>query len=183
MLARQRVLSGEEIREYVQGQGVNTLWLTAGLLNSIVESDVRCLQGLKYLMTGGEAASVMHIRRALKQLPDFRVVNGYGPSECTVFSSCYVAPAELPESLISLPIGKPIGDRRMYVLDAAMNVSPIGVVGEAYIAGASVARGYLRRPDLTAERFVPDGTARKAEGDCTGREIWSGGDGMERSSL
>src|SRR4029077_19150379 len=56
----------------------------------------------------------------------------------------------------SLPIGKPIGDRRMYVLDAAMNVAPIGVVGEAFIAGASVARGYLRRPDLTAERFVPD---------------------------
>jgi amino acid adenylation domain-containing protein len=85
-----------------------------------------------------------------------RVVNGYGPSECTVFSSCYVVPEEIPETMTSLPIGKPIGDRRMYVLDAAMNVAPIGVVGEAYIAGASVARGYLRRGDLTAERFVPD---------------------------
>ena len=157
VLARQqRITKGEEIREYVQGHGVNTLWLTAALFNLIVDSDVKCLQGLKYLMTGGEAASVVHIRRAMEQLPGVRMVNGYGPSECTVFSNCYVVPEDLPESVISLPIGKPIGDRRMYVLDAAMNVAPIGVVGEAYIAGASVARGYLQRPDLTAERFVPD---------------------------
>ena len=156
VLAQQRVLSAEEIRKYVQGGGVNTLWLTAALFNSIVESDVECLRGVKYLLTGGETASVTHIRRALERLPGMRVVNGYGPSECTVFSSCYVVPGELPEILISLPIGKPIGDRRMYVLDRAMNVAPVGVVGEAYVAGASVARGYLRRPDMTAERFVPD---------------------------
>lgn len=156
VLAHQRVSRAEEIREYVEGKGVNTLWLTAALFNSIVESDVRCLRGVEYLLTGGEAASVAHIRRAMEQLPEMRVVNGYGPSECTVFSSCYVVPADLPETTISLPIGKPIGDRRMYVLDPSMNPTPVGVVGEAFIAGASVARGYLRRPDLTAERFVPD---------------------------
>ena len=162
VLAQQRVIRAEDIREYVQGQGVNTLWLTAALFNSIVESNVECLQGVKYLMTGGEAASAMHIRRLMEQLPGVRVVNGYGPSECTVFSSCYVVPEDLPESVISLPIGKPIGDRRMYVLDGAMNVAPVGVVGEAYIAGASVARGYLQRPDLTAERFVPDPYSAKS---------------------
>ncbi|HET9281752.1 MAG TPA: amino acid adenylation domain-containing protein [Candidatus Angelobacter sp.] len=107
-------------------------------------------------MTGGEAASVRHIRRVKEELPGLRVVNGYGPSECTVFSSCYVVPEELAETVISLPIGKPIGDRRMYVLDAGMKAVPVGVVGEAYIGGPSVARGYLRRPELTAERFVPD---------------------------
>ncbi|HET9365049.1 MAG TPA: condensation domain-containing protein, partial [Candidatus Angelobacter sp.] len=97
-----------------------------------------------------------HIRRVKEELPGLRVVNGYGPSECTVFSSCYVVPEELPETMISLPIGKPIGDRRMYVLDAGMRAVPVGVVGEGYIGGPSVARGYLRRPELTAERFVPD---------------------------
>src|SRR5436305_11182784 len=153
---QQRVTSGEEIREYVQGKRVNTLWLTAALFNSIVESDVKCLAGVKYLMTGGEAASVTHIRRAMEELPGMRVVNGYGPSECTVFSSGYVVPRDLPDTVISLPIGTPIGDRRMYVLDAWMNVTPIGVAGEGFIGGASVARGYLQRPDLTAERFVPD---------------------------
>src|SRR5580765_8276951 len=157
VLAReQRVTSGEEIREDVQGRGVNTLWLTAALFNAIVESDVKSLEGLKYLMTGGKTASVVQIRRALEGLPEMRVMNGYGPSECTVFSSCYVVPAELPEKLMSLRIGKPIGDRRMYVLDRWMKVTPIGVVGEAYIGGASVARGYMGRAEMTAERFVPD---------------------------
>jgi len=153
---QQRVTSGEEIREYVRARGVNTLWLTAALFNAIVESDVKSLEGLKYVMTGGETASVPHIRRALKELPGLRVVNGYGPSECTVFSSCYVVPEELPERLMSLPIGKPIGDRRMYVLDRWMNVTPVGVVGEGFIGGASVARGYMAQPAMTAERFVPD---------------------------
>src|SRR5579859_7399053 len=152
----QRVTSGEEIREYVKGRGVNTLWLTAAMFNAIVESDVRCLEGLKYVMTGGETASVAHIRRAMKELPGITVVNGYGPSECTVFSSCYVVPGELPETVMSLPIGKPIGDRRLYVLDRWMNVMPIGVVAEAFIGGASVARGYMGQAEMTAERFVPD---------------------------
>ncbi|HET9366280.1 MAG TPA: amino acid adenylation domain-containing protein, partial [Candidatus Angelobacter sp.] len=156
VLAYQRVLSTEDIRKYVQEAGVNTLWLTAAQFNAIVESDVKCLEGLKYLMTGGEAASVRHIRRVKEELPELRVVNGYGPSECTVFSSCYVVPEEMPETMISLPIGKPIGDRRMYVLDAGMRAVPVGVVGEGYIGGPSVARGYLQRPELTAERFVPD---------------------------
>ncbi|HET9282375.1 MAG TPA: amino acid adenylation domain-containing protein [Candidatus Angelobacter sp.] len=156
VLAYQRVLSAEDIRKYVQEAGVNTLWLTAAQFNAIVESDVRCLEGLKYLMTGGEAASVRYIRRVKEELPELRVVNGYGPSECTVFSSCYVVPEELPETMISLPIGKPIGDRRMYVLDVRMRAVPARVIGEAYIGGASVARGYLRRAELTAEKFVPD---------------------------
>src|SRR5947209_547555 len=153
---QQRVTSGEEIREYVHRNRVNTLWLTAALFNSIVESDVKCLEGVKYLMTGGETASVTHIRRALQELPGIRLVNGYGPSECTVFSSCYVVPADLPASVLSLPIGKPIGDRRMYVLDSWMNVTPVGVAGEAFIAGASVPRGYMGHSDMTAEKFVPD---------------------------
>ncbi len=157
VLAQQpRVTSGEEIRQYVQERGVNTLWLTAAMFNALVESDVKSLEGLKYVMTGGETASVPHIRRALEELPGMRVVNGYGPSECTVFSSCYVVPADLAETVISLPIGKPIGDRRMYVLDRWRNVTPVGVVGEAFIGGASVARGYMGRAEMTAERFVPD---------------------------
>ncbi|HEY1939778.1 MAG TPA: amino acid adenylation domain-containing protein [Candidatus Angelobacter sp.] len=145
----------------MQKAGVNTLWLTAAQFNAIVESDVRCLAGVKYLMTGGEAASVRHIRGVKEEMPGMRVVNGYGPSECTVFSSCYVVPEELPERMRSLPIGQPIGDRRMYVLDAGMRMVPVGVIGEAFIGGASVARGYLRRAEMTAERFVPDPYSRE----------------------
>ncbi len=171
VLAHPGVLTADQIGEYVRGHGINTLWLTAALFNSIVESDAQCLQGVKYLLTGGETASVTHVRRARKQLPEMRMVNGYGPSECTVFSSCYVIPADLPGDLVSLPIGQPIGDRRMYVLDPSMNLAPIGVVGEAFIGGAAVARGYLRRPDLTAERFVPDPFTEQG-----GRRLYRTGD-------
>src|SRR5207244_9799198 len=118
--------------------------------------DVTCLDGVKYLMTGGEAGSVKHIQRAKEQWSEMQVVNGYWQSECTVFCSCYVVPGELEESAASLPIGQPIGDRRVYVLDPWMNPAPVGVVGEAFVAGAGVARGYVGSPEQTAEEVVPD---------------------------
>src|SRR5262249_29665659 len=154
VLARQQLLTAHDIMEYVQRDGVNTLGLPTPLYNLIAEIDVNALRGLKYLLTGGETASVKHVRRGLEQLPETRLVNGYGPSECTVFASCYVAPPDLPKDTASLPIGKPIGDRRLYVLDDWMRPAPVGVVGEAYIGGPSVARRYLQRAELTAERCV-----------------------------
>src|SRR5689334_22224915 len=171
VLAQQRVTSEAEIREYVEEGGVNTICLTTALLNAIVDSDVRCLEGVKYLLTGGETASVKHIKRAMEELPEMWVVNGYGPSECTVFCNCYVVPEKLGEEVGSLPIGKAIGDRRVYVLDRWMNPAPIGVVGEAYVGGASVARGYLGRAEMTGEKFVPDPLSRRA-----GMRIYKTGD-------
>src|SRR5689334_6643978 len=171
VLAQQRVTSEAEIREYVEEGGVNTICLTTALLNAIVDSDVRCLEGVKYLLTGGETASVKHIKRAMEELPEMWVVNGYGPSECTVFCNCYVVPEKLGEEVGSLPIGKAIGDRRVYVLDRWMNPAPIGVVGEAYVGGASVARGYLGRAEMTGEKFVPDPLSRRA-----GMRIYRTGD-------
>jgi amino acid adenylation domain-containing protein len=156
VLAHQRVLSADDIRRYVQHAGVNILWLTAAMFSSIVESDVECLQGIRDLLTGGETVPASSLKQALARLPGTRLVNAYGPSECTVFSTCYVAPRILPEELGSVPIGRPIGDRRVYVLDALLNPVPTGVVGEIYVGGPAVGRGYLRRAKLTAERFLPD---------------------------
>ena len=178
VLAQERVLGAGRLREYVEEAKVNTVWLTAALLNAVVETDVESLRGVKYLLTGGEAASVGHIREVVERVVErvgerMRVVNGYGPSECTVFASCYVVPRELEEDVMSLPIGQPIGDRRVYVLDEGMNVTPVGVAGEGYIGGASVARGYLRRAELTAERFVPDPFSRRG-----GERLYRTGDLM-----
>ncbi|HEV2734694.1 MAG TPA: amino acid adenylation domain-containing protein, partial [Longimicrobiaceae bacterium] len=148
--AAEPALLGEQVREH----GVDTLWLTAAYFNLVVDTCPEILRGVAQVMTGGEAVSVPHVRRALELYPGLRLVNGYGPSECTVFASCYVVPAGFDGSVV--PIGRPVGDRRVHLLDRAWEPVPVGVPGELCIGGAAVARGYLGRPELTAEKFVPD---------------------------
>jgi amino acid adenylation domain-containing protein len=156
VLYPRRVITGPELHEYVERHGITTVWLTAALFNSIVEDGSESLKGLREVMIGGEAVSIPHVQRALANFPGTQIVNGYGPSECTVFSSCYRIPESLDEDVESIPIGSPIGDRRTYVLDPWLRPVPVGIVGEIYIGGPSVARGYLNQPALTAEKFVPD---------------------------
>lgn len=143
---------GEVIRTYQ----VTTLWLTAALFNTIVTETPEVLVGVKELLTGGEALSVSHIRQAQERLPGTQFINGYGPTESTTFTCCYRIPANIEAHLTSIPIGKPIANTQVYVLDARLQPVAIGVPGELYIGGDGLARGYLNRPDLTQERFVPN---------------------------
>lgn len=153
VLAQHRVLTPSDLTGYV-ASGVNTIWLTAALLHSIVDTDIACLEGISQLLTGGEQVSIKHVRRLIERHPQIRVVNGYGPSECTVFCACFVVPSDLSKALSTLPIGKPIGDRTVYVLDSHQRLAPVDVVGELYVAGDSLALGYLNQPKLTNERFI-----------------------------
>ena len=133
---------------------VDTLWLTASLFNYFIDETPEILIGVSQLLTGGEALSLPHVQRALAQLPETRLINGYGPTESTTFACCYPIPRNLPEDSGSVPIGRPISNTVCHVLDAHGGLSPIGVAGELYIGGDGLARGYLNRPELTAERFV-----------------------------
>ncbi|HSE16460.1 MAG TPA: amino acid adenylation domain-containing protein, partial [Pyrinomonadaceae bacterium] len=148
--------SPEELGHALQKHGVTVLWLTSSLFNLTIDVMPAAVSGVKQLVTGGETLSVSHIRRALTLAPATRLVNGLGPSECTVFSLCYVIPRSLPEHLHTIPVGKPVGDRRVYLLDDHLRPAGIGIPGELYVGGPGVARGYLNQPVLTAERFVPD---------------------------
>ncbi|HVR09846.1 MAG TPA: amino acid adenylation domain-containing protein, partial [Thermoanaerobaculia bacterium] len=140
----------------IRDHGVSRLWVTTSLFNAIVDGDPRVFAGVRELLVGGEALSPAHVRRAREALPEVRIVNGYGPAECTCFSNCYPIPASLPATPAAIPIGRPIGDRRVHLLDRALRPVPLGVTGELSIGGPGVARGYLRRPELTAEKFIPD---------------------------
>jgi amino acid adenylation domain-containing protein len=171
-----KVPSPEELSEVIDRYGVSTLWLTASLFNMIISNSPQSLKGIKQLLTGGEALSVPHIRQALEHLPSTQLINGYGPTENTTFTCCYPIPRQLPEGFNSIPIGRPIGNTQVYVLDSHMEPVPVGVPGELYIGGDGLARGYLNRPELTEERFVSDPFTEKPVSEGLGPHLYRTGD-------
>ncbi|MFJ2648127.1 amino acid adenylation domain-containing protein [Streptomyces sp. NPDC087420] len=135
--------------------GITGLWLTAGLFHVIATEDPACLTGVRQVWTGGDVVSPGAVRAVLSALPELTVVNGYGPTETTVFASRFVV-AEVPGDTGTVPIGAPLDGKRVLILDDALRPTPPGVVGELYLGGTGIARGYLGRAVATAERFVAD---------------------------
>ena len=152
----ERVPSPRGLAATITRHRVRIAWLTAALFNAVVDEDPRHLDGLEQLLIGGEALSVPHVRRALAALPRTTIINGYGPTECTTFAATWVLPRDLPAEARSIPIGRPITDTSLHVLNARGEPVPVGVAGELYIGGDGLAIGYLGQPQLTAERFVTD---------------------------
>jgi amino acid adenylation domain-containing protein len=136
--------------------GVTTLWLTSALFNTIIAEAPEALSGVQELLTGGEALSPTFIRLAQERLPNTQLINGYGPTENTTFTCCYRIPRPLADHVTSIPIGKPISNTQVYILNAYGQPVPVGVIGELYVGGDGLAREYVNRPDLTAEKFIPD---------------------------
>ncbi|MCS0603405.1 amino acid adenylation domain-containing protein [Streptomyces sp. LP11] len=108
---------------------------------------------LRKLLTGVESLTEAALHRMTRHLPGLRICFGYGPTEATLYSTAHYDPRPLERPC---PIGRPLPGTRFHLLDGRMRPVPPGVVGEVYLGGASLARGYLGRPDLTDERFVPD---------------------------
>ncbi|WP_158607946.1 non-ribosomal peptide synthetase [Nocardia panacis] len=156
VVSTERVLTAGPLAVAIARHGISTVWLTSSLFNHIVDEDIAALTGLRQLLVGGEALSVAHIRRAVTALPGTRIFNGYGPTECTTFATCHAITNPVTADTNNIPIGRPIGNTRVYVLDNNGGLAPTGVPGELYVAGLGVARGYRGQPELTAERFVPN---------------------------
>src|SRR5947209_14297275 len=161
VLLPERLPTASRIGSLIEHQQVTTVWLTASLFNAILDEAPASLRGLEQLLTGGEALSVGHMRRALQELPGTELINGYGPTESTTFTCCHAIESELSPSTRSIPIGHPISNTQVYLLDAHLQPVRLGVAGELYIGGDGLARGYLKRPELTAERFVPHPFSRR----------------------
>ncbi|WP_043410472.1 non-ribosomal peptide synthetase, partial [Archangium violaceum] len=142
------------LTQVLERHAVTTLHLTSGLFTQAVDHKLDSLRGLRQLLTGGDVVSAPHVRRVLEQL-SIPVTACYGPTESTLFTSCFrMTRPEQPGD--SVPIGTPIANTQVYLLDAHLRPVPVGVPGELYIGGDGLARGYLSRPDLTAERFLPN---------------------------
>jgi thioesterase domain-containing protein len=140
---------GQAVREY----GVTTLALTAGFFNAMVDEQLEDLQSLRQLMTGGDVISPTHATKAASMLKSVRLVNGYGPTESTTLACCHtIEPRDLDGS--SIPIGKPIANTSVFILDENLQPVPVGITGELCIGGDGLARGYWRREELTAQNFI-----------------------------
>jgi amino acid adenylation domain-containing protein len=143
----------EEIGAAIRQHGITTLWLTAALFHLMVMDHLEALTPLRQLLAGGDVLSVTHVRTLLAAHPGLRLINGYGPTENTTFTCCHtVQPSDLERCTV--PIGGPIANTRVYLLDEAQRPVAIGVPGELCAAGDGLAIGYLNAPELTASSFV-----------------------------
>nr|WP_234355555.1 non-ribosomal peptide synthetase [Kitasatospora aureofaciens] len=143
------------LQHTITAHGVTGLWLTAGLFRLVAEERPGLLAGVREVWTGGDVVSPAAAARVLAACPGIEVVNGYGPTEATTLATCHPV-RTLPEHAATVPIGGPMANMRAYVLDDNLRPVPTGLVGELYLAGTGVARGYHGRPGLTAERFTAD---------------------------
>ncbi len=148
-----QLLSQAALAAMLQEQAVSVLWLTAGLFHQYADALMPVFRQLRYLIVGGDVLDPQVIARVLQHGKPQHLLNGYGPTEATTFSTTFEITA-LGEG--SIPIGRPIANAQVYVLDARHQPVALGVVGELYIGGAGVAKGYLNQPQLSAEKFIPN---------------------------
>ena len=139
---------------FLRREQITVLWLTVGIFNRYADALAAEFLGLRYLIVGGDALDARTVGRVLKHGRPQHFLNGYGPTETTTFAATHEIVAV--EDGCTIPIGRPIANTRIYILDRYEQPVPVGVVGELYIGGAGVARGYLNRPELTVQRFLPN---------------------------
>jgi amino acid adenylation domain-containing protein/thioester reductase-like protein len=147
------VLDTKEFASLLQRESVTILWITAGLFAQYIDALASVFVRLRYLLTGGDVVEPRLVSQVFRNGPPRHFINAYGPTECTTFSSAYSVECA-PDNIEALPIGRPISNTQIYILDFQRQIVPIGVVGEMYIGGTGVALGYLNRPELNSERFI-----------------------------
>ncbi|WP_143532413.1 non-ribosomal peptide synthetase [Saccharothrix sp. ALI-22-I] len=158
--------------ELLRTHRVSVLWLTAGLFHQL---DPALLADVEQLLAGGDVLAPDAVRAALKARGGKPVVNGYGPTENTTFTTCHVV-GSAEDVGATVPIGTPIQRTTVYVLDESMRPVPVGVPGELYTGGDGLARGYWGAPALTASKFVPDPFVSDSFGAAPGGRLYRTGD-------
>jgi amino acid adenylation domain-containing protein len=161
-ISRDVTLSPHEFALQLQQKDISVLFLTTALFQQIARDVPQAFADLCYLLFGGEAVDTRWVKKVLQKGAPKHLIHVYGPTESTTFSSYYCV-ENLAESATSIPIGRPIANTQIYLLDAHLQPVPIGVVGELYIGGDGLAREYLNRPELTAERFICNPFSNKPE--------------------
>jgi amino acid adenylation domain-containing protein len=160
VIAQNTLLESARFAEALKRHQVSVVWMTAGHFHQCAESLGVAIRSLRYLMVGGDKLDTRVIARTLRDNPPQHLINGYGPTESTTFATTHEIKI-VAEGAKSIPLGGPIGNTQIYILDVHRQPTPIGVAGEIYIGGDGVGREYLNHPELTAEKFLPDPFSRE----------------------
>ena len=153
LLEKKKMLSTPLLEEFIVENGITMMWMTTPLFNQISQINPSIFQTIRYLIIGGDALSPYHVAKVRKACKDLTLVNGYGPTENTVFSTTF----EIEQDYESrVPIGKPIANSTVYITDTYGHLAPIGAVGELCTGLDGVGRGYFGKKELTKEKFVED---------------------------
>nr|WP_255408056.1 non-ribosomal peptide synthase/polyketide synthase [Chitinophaga sp. MD30] len=154
MMAEDTLLDTALLKKVLHEKEVTRMFFTTGWFNQLVETDITVFEKLSAVLTGGEKMSEKHVAVFRHTYPHIEISNIYGPTENTTFSLSYNINARGHKE--STPIGIPLNNRQAYVLDALQQLVPVGIPGEIYVSGEGIARGYLNRAALTAEKFLPN---------------------------
>ena len=144
------LLNPGSLKELIDAEAIDTMWMTSGWLNQLTDHDISLFKPLKVLLAGGDVLSPAHIHKLQEHYPGLSIINGYGPTENTTFSTTYA----ITGSYSKIPIGAPISNSQVYILSKEQALMPLGVLGEIYVGGDGLALGYLNNPELTAEKFI-----------------------------
>ena len=151
IIKKDDLLNISSFEKFIQDYKITILWLTAPLFNQICEQNPFVFKGVKYVLTGGDVLSPKHINMAKDSNPNLTIINGYGPTENTTFSSCFKIEKKYEHSI---PIGKPIAASTCYIVSKSGTLQPVGVPGELWVGGDGLARGYLNNETLTKKSFI-----------------------------
>ncbi|MEH2114172.1 amino acid adenylation domain-containing protein [Nostoc sp.] len=149
------VLSPQHFATYIREQRISILFLTTALFNQLASVVPEAFKDLRHLLFGGETVDPKSVKLILSNGAPQQLLHVYGPTESTTFA-CWYLVQDIPEGATNIPIGRPLSNTQIYILDSQLQPVPIGTPGELYIGGDGLARGYLSRPELTKEKFIPN---------------------------
>ncbi|MGB3467006.1 MAG: amino acid adenylation domain-containing protein, partial [Cyclobacteriaceae bacterium] len=152
MFKREETFSVSKVASFITNKQVTVTFMTTALFNAITDSHPEALKGLRMISQGGERVSESHVSKAISIVGEGKLFNLYGPTEATVYATYF--PIENKKYNGNIPIGYPIKDTSLFVVDENNKLLPKGIPGELCIAGAAVAKGYLYKEELTAQKFI-----------------------------
>lgn len=149
------LFSLDSLARLIREENITLLWITTGLFHGLVDEKPDCFEGIRQVLTGGEVTSGRRIAQLLERFPELRVIHCYGPTESTTFTTTetFTGGDRVDDPP---PLGRPISNTQVYIVDEHMHLVPVGVPGEICIGGEGLARGYLNAPEEMAAAFVPN---------------------------